>query len=137
MKIFTSKTGSYDDKINFIDENSVLVGYNMAADCCEQFGWFIAKEKLITIDETHPFIVENKSIPTYDFSSYRFDTSFQEHIIMDENIFECGGIKRFKLVSINENEPILYLHLYNAQNGYYSHGFEIKHGDKIIETNYI
>lgn len=36
MKIFER-----DGKINFVDENNVLLGYDMSQDCCEHADWFI------------------------------------------------------------------------------------------------
>ena len=39
MKIFITEDG---DKVNFIDENNVILGYDLTQDCCEQASWFIA-----------------------------------------------------------------------------------------------
>lgn len=83
MKIFEK-----EDRVNFIDENNVLVGFDIYQCCCEDFGWFIDQEKSKTIKE-HTNI---------DVSNYVFDTNFFEKI---ENCdeYEGGGIVIFKLVN--------------------------------------
>ena len=47
MKIFER-----DGKINFIDKNNVLVGFDYSRSCCEDFGWFVAEtEKEVDVEE--------------------------------------------------------------------------------------
>lgn len=106
-----------DDKINFVDENNVFVGYDLIRSCCEHADWFISdKEKDTTGD------IANK----YDISAYVFDTKYFAEVA--SNDVDAGGMVRFKLVS--PDKPNLFLHLFNSHNGYYSHGFEAKIGDE-------
>jgi len=44
MKLFEK-----DCKINFVDEDSVFVGYDMCGQCCERFGWYIASEQTMMV----------------------------------------------------------------------------------------
>lgn len=41
MKIFDK-----DGKVNFVDENNVIVGYDTNQHCSEHAGWFIASVML-------------------------------------------------------------------------------------------
>lgn len=42
MKIFTKENSNWDSKVNFVDENNVVLGYDLSQDCCEHADWFIA-----------------------------------------------------------------------------------------------
>ena len=44
MKIFNKlEKNGWGRKVNFVDENNVVLGYDMSQDCCERAGWFIAE----------------------------------------------------------------------------------------------
>lgn len=49
--------------------------------------------------------------------------------------FDSGGMVRFKLVA--PNMPDVFLHLFNAHNGYYSHGFEMLNGTEVIQDGHL
>jgi len=123
MKIFEGIESSFSSKINFVDNNDVFVGYDTAQDCCEDAGWFIT-------DKITPYsydVGDSKEVP--DVTMYSFDPDFFEEvksIDLDE-----GGEVAFKMVA--DGKPDLYLHLFNAHNGYYGHGFEVKHGGEIVK----
>lgn len=123
MKIFENDKSEWRKKINFVDDNNILVGFDMSAGCCENFGWFISKEK-------QKDIVEHKNV---DVENFNFDLHFFEKI-EDEKQFEEGGMVIFRLVN---GEDQLFLHLYNCQNGYYSHGFTLKKDEVIIHEGEI
>lgn len=115
MKVLTN----IQDKVNFVDQNNVVVGYDLSQDCCEQAGWYISRSKRADIDD--------ESTHSGELESYVFDTSFFEEYtggVLDE-----GKLIRFRLISEkNGRHRDLYLHLFNAQNGYYSHGFTVDIG---------
>tara|TARA_R110000803_G_scaffold51154_2_gene105877 strand:+ start:144 stop:518 length:375 start_codon:yes stop_codon:yes gene_type:complete len=122
MKIFNK-----DYKVNFVDDNNVVVGFDDSQNCCENFGWSITKE-----------------IPTYtgnastepdepDTEGYLFDVLFYEEVHPQDKYFDCGGMVVFKLTKKGEDN--LYLSLYNSHNGYYSHGFFMEVGGKRIHNN--
>src|SRR5271169_783491 len=102
-----------DFKINFVDTNDVLVGFDDSQDCCESFGWFYS-ETLPT--NTLP-ISQKQEKPT-DLESYVFDPQFFQQLCEDDT-----AIALFKLI---HGEKVLYLGLYNSHEGYYSHGFQIQ-----------
>jgi len=124
--IFEGSQSSCGSKINFVDENDVYVGYDMSQDWCEHADWFIVDEPqtadTINTDTNHP--------PVDDLTEYRFDREYFEQISGSD--LDEGGMAIFKL--INEDGDAKYLHLFNNHNGYYGHGFEVKHGGVIIES---
>lgn len=120
IKIF-NKEAEWTTKLNFVDENNVLVGYDYEQNCCEDFGWYISELE-----------VDGRSINQsneQDLVDYVFDSTFCNYI---ENLTEEVV---FKLIA--KDKPDLYLHLYNYHNGYYAHGFTFKIGENIIKEGYI
>ncbi len=120
MKIFDGEFG----RINFVDENNVLVGFENTGDCCETFGYFF----------THA--IPNKPAETkIDFNpaDFVFDSTFFHETKQYEGYsthFDCGGMVTFKL--LDKDGKVVYLNLYNVQNGYYSHGFQMDVGGSTI-----
>lgn len=131
MKIFDSNmpenhwNSEWNDKVNFVDENNVVLGYDMSQRCCENAGWFISE----SVQQT---VLENLYIP--NVTNYKFDTNFFEELEFDENKDKSGVLIIFRLVS---GKKSLYLHLYNAHNGYYSHGFNLNVGGERIRDDTI
>ena len=105
--------------VNFVDENNVVVGYDLSQQCCEEADYYFAVGKP-TLEHS---IVPNKDV----LLDYRFDTSFYETI--DDNAVS------FKLKCPYLED--LYLVLYNNHNGYYSHGFDMKVGNMTIKEGAI
>lgn len=118
MKIFTKESG-WSEKVNFVDENNVLVGYSMAQHCCEQADWFIS-------DRIEKEIKDKKE---FDLTNYKFDINF--FVESSEGEYDELNIAIFRL--INNKGSTLFLHLFNCHNGYYSHGFEFKNNNEIIK----
>jgi uncharacterized protein YqkB len=112
MKIFDK-----DSKINFVDDNNVLVGFDDEQCCCENFGYFLSRSVPKKIEE-------DIEIETDGFN---FDTEFFEEVSDDS--FDCGGMVIFRLVKDDEE---IFLALYNSHNGYYSHGFDMEVGGQTI-----
>ena len=122
MKIFELEKGKWEEKVNFVDENNVLVGYDMAQDCCENAGWFLS----LTEDN------EIKEDAVDEVEGYCFDTEYFVNVDPKReegdrySCLEDGGMVRFRLLC--QGKPDVYLHLYNAHNGYYGHGFTAEIG---------
>lgn len=140
MREFPSAQGT---KINFVDTNDILVGFNNSQDCCENFGWFYS-EKI-------PTGIQDRNTPQ-DLENYFFNKDFFQKIVLPENaqVLDGGGIVVFKLVEgLNlpsayyavKNPQItpkeIYLCLYNAHNGYYSHGFNMDVGGETLHSGTI
>ncbi|MCK9576166.1 MAG: hypothetical protein M0R51_09590 [Clostridia bacterium] len=124
MKIFNSDNSRWDDRVNFVDKNNVLVGYEISTQCCEEPGWFISDKEEIEKLENQEF----------DLSDYFFDINFFKEI-EDLEWLEEGSMVIFKLVS--EKSKPLYLHLYNIQNGFYDCGFIFSNNNDIIKQSSI
>jgi hypothetical protein len=124
MKIFNAEE-PWVEKVNFVDENNVYLGYDMSQDCCEEANWFISD----TVCEK-PM---DRNIDEVDLSDWVFDTSYFKQIVSDdEYLFDGGGMVVFRIVN-GENEK--FIHLYNIHNGYYGHGFDFKINDKTIQSD--
>lgn len=120
MRIFENNADGWGDKINFVDENNVLVGFDYSQSCCENFGYFFSKKI--------PASQEKDEI-TVDPDGYSFDPSFCESS-HENGEYSEGGQVAFKL--LNAEGDVIFLNLYNHHNGYYSHGFTCKVGDKTL-----
>jgi len=108
-------------KANFVDANDVLVGFDNSSNCCESFGWFYS--------DTIPQQVQDGPAPS-DLNTYVFDTEFFQRIDREQD----DSIVIFKLLSGNK---VLYLCLHNTYDTYYSHGFQLEVGGKILREGSI
>lgn len=125
MKVFEKDESSWHSKVNFVDKNDVFVGYDLGQCCCEDAGYFFSTE-------VTPYNWDDNKLGNandYDFQDYVFDVDFFEEV--ESRDLDAGGQVVFKLIA--ESKPDLYLHLYNCHNGYYSHGFEVKHCGEIVK----
>lgn len=123
MKIFDIDNGYWETKVNFVDENNVVVGYDLTQNCCEWAGWFLSYG-----EETS---ARNNDLDREIVETYQFDPQYFFTVSNDTNL-DYGGLVRFRLVS--EGKSDIFLHLFNSHNGYYSHGFSIDVGG--IESRY-
>ncbi len=116
------------EKVNFVDENNIFVGYDLGQDCCEYADWFVA-------DQITPYTYDPDAAPKEvpDIEAYNFDKDFFQCV--DSGDLDEGGMVAFRLVA--DEKPDLYLHLFNSHNGYYGHGFEVKHGGEIVRNDYL
>jgi len=113
MKVF-SKQGAWPTKVNFVDERNVMLGYDLAQDCCEDADWFIS-------DRVESEVCE-RADDNPDLEGFVFDREFFR-LIESEGEFEGGAMVVFR---ITNGEKEKHIHLYNVHNGYYGHGFEFK-----------
>jgi hypothetical protein len=120
MKIF-NKTEEWSGKVNFVDDDNVLVGYSLTQACCEHADWFISTTEDNDVKEDNGIV---------DVDGYFFDKNYFVEVEPKKegsedyrySVLDEGGMVRFKLVAFGK--PDLFLHLYNSHNGYYGHGFE-------------
>jgi len=107
MRVFTPEN-SFADRVNFVDENNVLVGVYTDQQCCEDFDWWVEdNEGLLHWSTFHDLNAELKG--------YVFDTKY--------GIQDIGGGIKLKLV--REAYTDIYLSIQNIHNGYYSHKIEV------------
>src|SRR5687768_13250084 len=110
MKIFDKKEG-WGTKVNFVDENNVVLGYDMDQSCCEHADWFITDKPQDTI------VNRGEEIP--DLTGWTFDVDYFQSI-ENHNELDCGEMAVFRIVNGDQEK---FIHLFNCHNGYYSHGF--------------
>tara|TARA_R110000764_G_scaffold57488_2_gene125125 strand:+ start:1033 stop:1419 length:387 start_codon:yes stop_codon:yes gene_type:complete len=126
MEIFEKKTDEWSHKVNFVDDENTFVGYDLGQDCCEHAGWFIS-EKI----EPYDWKVDYEEMKAPAVADYIFNKTFFQEV--ESSDLDDGCMVAFKLQA--KNKPDLYLHLFNCHNGYYSHGFIVKHNGAIVKDD--
>lgn len=112
-------TETFPGKVNFIDDNNVILGYNLVQNCCERAFWTVSEAK----DGSKPLHqgdhTESKEI---ELEGYVFDPAFCER---PEDDWSDQYVAIFKLVhcAYGDKKPDLYVRLENHHNGSYRHGF--------------
>lgn len=101
--------------INFVDKFDNFVGYDDSCQCCECFGWFFSAQPG-TEDGTPDSAAEGYTwavdVPPY----------YPEELNIPDVHIEEGAAVSF--MATGPDGDVLWLTLYNAHNGYYSHGWE-------------
>jgi len=124
MQVFDTAK-DFEDKVNFVDENNVFVGYDLGQSCCEHAGYFVSDKKEDSLDG------EEEETP--HLGGYFFDVNYIEYCDDKEGDFDSGGMVAFRMTHADKKD--LFLHVFNCHNGYYSHGFEFKNGDELIKED--
>ena len=130
IKIITSEDADmWDKKVNFVDTNNVLVGYDTYQCCCEDADWYIT-------DKVSPYGTRSV-VESYDLDGYVFDPSFcvkGSEVFGESNMGELGEGDQVFFAMVHPEKEKLFLCLYNSRNGYYSHGFEMASGANVITS---
>ena len=117
MKVFKkSDKGSWGNRLNFVDKNNVVLGYDYERSCCEDFYYEILREEPVKVSGHGLELVDTNEL---DDEGLFFDTTYNKDI-KDENRGVFSSI--FKVVG---GEHDFYIMLVNCQNGCYSHGFSL------------
>lgn len=130
MRIFQSSNG----KTNFVDTNDVYVGFDSWQSCCESFGYFFTYIEFGEVLHS-----------TYGYDHPKGDPENRDpenlaHLVFDPTFFQTqgdsdgGGYAIFRLVDPTNDWGGIFLVLYNHHNGYYGHGFEVKHGGEVVRS---
>lgn len=113
MKIFNA-----NGKINFVDKNNVLVGFDDGQNCCEHFGHFITTRE----PQLEGEFEQGDLHEDFNLEDFSFDTTYHKEASDDCD----GGYAVFRLTDTVGKE--CFLTLFNHHNGYYSHGFAMLQG---------
>lgn len=124
MKIF-DKAEPWPTKVNFVDENNVVLGYEMLMTHDEEAWWFIANTEVEYPQHCHSFI----DCTEKELEDYTFDITYNKYVETDRK-FDDGGLYIFRIKNAEGN--FKYIHLCNIHNGYYTHGFEFSQGKRTI-----
>lgn len=125
MRVFEEDNGSFRERVNFVDENNVYVGYDMSQCCCEHAGYFFTLKapdsatSMDPVDGDDPLIKSMGLACKERLERYRFNVDYC--VQLEDGDCDNGGNAIFKLEA--EGLPDLYLVLFNVHNGYYGHGF--------------
>lgn len=126
----------FTNKVNFVDSNNVVLGYDLDQSCCETAEWTISENK----DGTNPLLRgDDQSAFEKTLDGYVFDPDFYE-VHHDEDkeehtaVFRLRGVPRWGRGQWVDAGPDLYIHLWNRHNGYYSHGFVFRGAEVIKDT---
>ena len=117
MKIFNN----FEDRVNFVDENNLMVGYIMNRQCCEDFGWRLYSEKMKVVCDS------NSATPkaAFELDGYFFDKEYG----YSKDGADGGLVGSIMFKMTNPKGNVRYLELYNYHEGYYTHGFSSFAGD--------
>lgn len=118
MKIFKT-----NDKINFVDNNNVFVGFDFTACCCEDFNYLLT----LTIPTSES---PSDSLSPESLEKYSFDTRFFQSLVLPSADDGAAVVFRMK-----NGSDVAYLTIYNHHNGYYNHGFEFGYNYPLKECN--
>lgn len=129
MKVFTGRDGKiWEHKLNFVDSNNVILGFDNTQDCCEQFGWYVNTNQGANRDDKSTVEGDETYTPSLKMlEPYNFDIHY--HAIKESQDYSFESLCEFKLVA--DGLPDLYLTLFNIHEGYYSHGFDFSVDGKL------
>lgn len=118
MKVFHEQE-PWPDKVNFVDENEVHLGYDTHDDCCARGGWFLSDNKAAWLDsktdKEEAFVMKSM-----DLIGWTFDPSYFVKRSLPGD-YSDGDAVQFRIVNGTFEK---FITLYNHHNGYYSKGFE-------------
>lgn len=122
MKVFYTDE-DYAHKLNVVDDNNLLVGYDMSLNCCESFGYNFYKDQ-----------DQKEELPESDLEGFFFVDEVPEE--GSEGNYEYNNSVSFKIYN-PVTEEFAYLVLYNSHNGYYTHGFTYSGGQDFEGCGYL
>lgn len=132
MKIF-NKTERWTEKVNFVDENNVMLGYDMSQSCCEDADWFVTDTLPTPGGDCIPDV---RNQPGEDgLAEWKFDPDFKQEIEAADT--DHGGMVAFRIVKRANGRDQKFIVLFNCHNGYYSHGFEFSVAGAVKEEGYL
>ena len=125
MRVFESGVGCFSCKLNIVDDNNVFVGFDYSSCCCESFGYKITNEEPTSFE--HLKMLEE--LGAKDFPGFNFDTTYMNNF-GEVSGYNEGNSVTFK--AVNGAGEALFISLMNSHNGYYSHGFGMKVGKRVV-----
>jgi hypothetical protein len=130
-------TPAWRGKVNFIDDQNMVVGYDTAQQCCEDATWCVS-ESLPTSAKDF-----GRGTPHgFDWDDYRFDpdtqpVEFHPEEKPDDDYDPSPDTHAVAFRMTSKWEPDAWLILHNTHNGYYSHGWDRKGPDSTHQNGYI
>jgi hypothetical protein len=120
MRIFKEDKDGYSSSLNIIDENNVIVGFDLNSSCCEEFGYKIGE-----VDRCQEVLdADNDRLTGYVIDIESFVENLNGSDEGGELCFDC----------IKEGAETIKFALYNYHNGYYGHGWSLSKGDDLLKS---
>ena len=106
-----------NDKINWIDQNNVVFGYDDYQECSEYWGWGVYDP------ETGEKVAEDPAGLPYHFDFEAGARADEPRIFSDEHPDDT-----VQVTLVNDDDPTktLIFECFNCHNGYYYHDFSFK-----------
>lgn len=122
MKIL-DRVAEWPNKVNFVDKNNVLLGYDLEDKCCENATWEIMDTLSVRkAGEEHP---QPDSLEDWAFDQYFFCK-----YTLGGGDYDKGQYTAVFRIVCGEAEKFIYLS--NTHNGYYAHGFEFNSAGNVL-----
>ena len=128
--IVQERCAAFPTKVNFVDENGVILGYDIETICGEDFGWFLD-------DAVCSVALPQSDATQFEWTGWLFDPDYFMEFPSVEG--DEGGLVVFRLVKPKTETSVAeekFLHLFNFHNGYYSHGFSFAAGSQMLQEGY-
>ena len=113
----------FPTKVNFVDSNNVVLGYDLEHQCCEDASWVISESPY----GGNPIYESDKNEgKELTLENYCFDP---DYCVQRGDEFSETYTATFILKARSTCEPKLpdlFVILKNRHNGYYSHGFTFR-----------
>lgn len=148
-----------DDAVNFVDNRNVVVGYRDEQQCCEYVFYMWLDENYQPIFRDHRIVIADfpvrancmfdnallASLPCAPkvHEGFWFDTCclpVKNTIRPPETEEECDSDNYTNFVTfraVNADGVVRYLRIYNNQNGYYCHGWQLTAHDEVLVEGHI
>ena len=128
-----------DGKVNFVDENNVVLGYDTEDSCCEIAGWYFVGQEPTTVSPRLHGTGNPPEVPAWrempDLRGWVFDPGwFKKLPDTVPGVLDEGEAVAFRLVNYDDPSCPLqkFLVLFNAHNDYY-HGFTFTQSNEVLQ----
>ena len=117
------------DKVNWLDDQGVLVGFDNYQQCCEDFGFGVYDK------ESGKHVRDDPDGLPYHFAKTYETTTDEKNIDemnskknIERSYWYDGATDLFQVEMFPDdgNGPVLVFECFNNHNGYYYHDFEMK-----------
>ena len=117
------------DKVNWLDDRGVLVGFDNNPQCCEEFGY-----KVYEKESGKPVFDDPDGLSYHFAKTYETNTDEKNTDEMNskKNIERAyygnteADLFQVEMFPDDGNGPVMVFECFNYQNGYYFHDFEMK-----------
>lgn len=109
-------------KANWLDDQGVLVGFDVNSQCCEVFGYRVYEKE----SGKHVFD-DPDGLPYHFAKTYETNTKMGRIGIVREYCGdEAADLFQVDMLPDDGKGPVLVFECFNNHNGYYYHDFEMK-----------